>query len=817
MYAPPETQDDMCFWRCLAGFFKIKDARRLEKAANDLAKRCLEKRNRSKKVSMETISEVAQKVDITITVYNPFGTGDQIMNIGIVEGHCYLIKDLEGLCKIWRCTKCGVAFNRASNLKRDKAEVDFSPEPKVVCEEKRVEGILSTSDKVFYGTRSGISLEAAQWIASQEGPHIHHAYCGHGGDRTVEVRGKKIRVDGYEPTTGTVYQYHGCYWHECPCIEREGPGRGSRESTLAIDAAIAEKHPMVVVWEHEVPNPPKIQFDHQFHPYPGFIVYDFEARMKKLGEQKTEFYEVCAEHVPISVAISDNVTNEPVYLVDSDQKSVVARFSEVLLEKRKAILAKVTKMFQRPCDFDRLSNEKKWENWEQQVPVFGFNSSSYDLRLIMRYFAEDLCNLGGVKMAEKDGSYFFILTQQFKFLDVCKFLAPGTSYAKWIGSHGWKDAKLVFPYEWLDDFGKLSQGPPPIEAFTTRMKGPLDEQSYDGFLTKYQEEGCENMGDWLKVYNLADVVPFVDCVKKEIEKYVPFGIDICKDAVSITGVSLRYLINQSEKALYAPTEPVYELLKKGMIGGPSIVFCRYAETGVTKIKNHLFEDARVCKSVVGYDANLLYPYTFSRQMPCGKAQYRSKCQIPTNVRRMILNDEIFGFFLVDIRVPDDLKETFSEFPPIFIITQVPDEQIAPAMRAYRDRPGRAKGARKLVSVLEAKKVVLYSPLIKWYLQKGLIIDQFYEAAIYNPGQPFSWFPEMVAQERREADENPNLSQVGETYKLLANSAYGKMIENLERQDPVELTADVRRVQKLVLDPFFRDAEEVGGGGGGRSS
>ena len=172
---------------------------------------------------------------------------------------------------------------------------------------------------------------------------------------------------------------------------------------------------------------------------------------------------------------------------------------------------------------------------------------------------------------------------------------------------------------------------------------------------------------------------------------------------------------------------------------------------------------------------------------------------------MILNDEIFGFFLVDIRVPDHLREQFSEFPPIFIVTQVPDEQIVPTMRAYRDRTGRAKGAQKLVSVLEAKRVVLYSPLIKWHLQKGLIIDQFYEAAIYNPGLPFSWFHEMVAQKRREADENPKLSQVGETYKLLANSAYGKMIENLERQDRVELTADVRR----VLDPFFRDAEEVG--------
>ena len=254
------------------------DPRFLESAARSLAKRCLGEKYESylsKKVSMETISEAAQTMDITITVYHPtwqngavvcelrgkFGTGDQIMNIGIVEGHCYLIKDLEGLCKIWRCTKCGVAFNRASNLKRHKAEVDCSPEPKVVFMGKRVEGILSASDKVFYGTRSGISLKASQWIASgglrplDPPRHIHHAYCGHGGERTVEVRGKKIRVDGYEPVSGTVYQYHGCYWHRCPCIEREGPGRGSLESTLEIDAAIAEKHPIVVVWEHEVPNP----------------------------------------------------------------------------------------------------------------------------------------------------------------------------------------------------------------------------------------------------------------------------------------------------------------------------------------------------------------------------------------------------------------------------------------------------------------------------------------------------------------------------------------------------------------------------------
>ena len=52
--------------------------------------------------------------------------------------------------------------------------------------------------------------------------------CGYGGKRMVKVRilndkGTKtfayLSVDGYEPDTNTVYQFHGCYWHGHTCIE----------------------------------------------------------------------------------------------------------------------------------------------------------------------------------------------------------------------------------------------------------------------------------------------------------------------------------------------------------------------------------------------------------------------------------------------------------------------------------------------------------------------------------------------------------------------------------------------------------------------
>ena len=47
---------------------------------------------------------------------------------------------------------------------------------------------------------------------------------------------------------------------------------------------------------------------------------------------------------------------------------------------------------------------------------------------------------------------------------------------------------------------------------------------------------------------------------------------------------------------------------------------------------------------------------------------------------------------------------------------------------------------------------------------------------YEPGKPFSWFSEEVANVRREADKDLLKKQLGDVAKLKGNSFYGKMIE-----------------------------------------
>ena len=65
-----------------------------------------------------------------------------------------------------------------------------------------------------------------------------------------------------------------------------------------------------------------------------------------------------------------------------------------------------------------------------------------------------------------------------------------------------------------------------------------------------------------------------------------------------------------------------------------------------------------------------------------------------------------------------------------------------------------KGRKKLLGVMKAKTILLYTLLIEWYLQYGLRLTAVHQLVEYEPGKSFSWFPKEVANARPEADKGP---------------------------------------------------------------
>lgn len=133
-----------------------------------------------------------------------------------------------------------------------------------------------------------VSGPAIRWIEEESktlNTRIHHSRCGQGGERIIAG----APVDGYDPSTKTVYQYHGCHWHGCPQHCEYAKATEIYSKTLPREEQIKRAgYKLVVMWECKQskrltrsPFPPK--------PvnklYPHEIIYDFEALLVK-----TSFY-----------------------------------------------------------------------------------------------------------------------------------------------------------------------------------------------------------------------------------------------------------------------------------------------------------------------------------------------------------------------------------------------------------------------------------------------------------------------------------------------------------------------------------------------
>ena len=909
IYAIDKINDNLCFWRCLAIHQRImKGKKRPEedtnrealKLARDFYKNQNLKREDVKPTRLVDFENIAKQFKVNIRLFelakesktvwklvfgkNQFKKNLPCVDIGLFvygdydededeednenprRGHCFFIKDIELLAKLWECAGCKQRFNRHDNYNRHvTGGTCGGGKTKLICPGTKFRRIMNSSEKVFYGENTNFSYAACQWIEKQSeliGKHIHHALCGHGGEFSVKIGGKKIFVDGYEPKTRTIFQYHGCKWHGCPCQkERNSLDEKKYSKTIELQEKMKEQgFKLFSVWECEKPDLKKMELEKEFRPYPYFIVYDLEALHKKMDEIQTEELVITSRHVPVSVAINDNLTNEPVFIVDQDPGNLINSFMEEL-KKRQIKIAQMVECLYPQQESDDGKEKKEdpiWRNWVNQVPVFGFNSGRYDINMIKEYFVKNLAIISDVNVAKKENSYMFLSTSNFKFLDIKNYLAPGLSYDAWCRAYGCELQKLAFPYEWFDSFEKLNhKGPVKYEEFYSSLKGgiTISQEEYQNFCDEFSKRGCVTMKDWLKEYNLADVTPFIEALEKTREQYYPDEIDLLKDAVSIPGISMMYVLNEalkrkkySEPDLFAPGEPckcecssddcgktkgcekckeirdnckictkneAYEMLKTGMIGGPSIVFCRYAEAGVSKIRSHIYsEKAKTCRSVHGLDSNSLYLFCSGQEMPCGKEKV-FKCNPggKNEIIQNVLNDKLFGVFEVDIEVPEQKRKRFSEFCPLFVISEVPEDQIPQHMKDYKINTGRKmiKNNKKLLGVMKAEKILLYSPLLKWYLNHGLQVTKIHRYISYTSGRPFKWFPEEVSSARRAADQDKNKRQLGDTAKLKGNSFYGKMIENLEKHMNTKFTTNEKLIDNIFRSPFFEDLEEINEG------
>ena len=713
--------------------------------------------------------------------------------------------------------------------------------------------------------------------------------------------------------------------------------------------------------------------------YPYRATFDFECYFDRDNvPADTNTLQWSARHVPLSVSVASNVPGHEdaqCYITNGDSDKLVADMmshlhavSDAAFESLKpsyeSVLDKLKMLkeewdsAEEECGLEEAESEANADEsktnpfntlagqllgWLRQLPVVGFNSGKYDLNMIKRSFVPLLIS-NNAAVIKRQNTYMCLYTDELKFVDICNYLAPGVSYAKYLKAYGCELGKGHFPYEYMDDLQKLEDRVlPPQSAFFSRLKNEgISNDDYARCQAVWRDNGMKTLREYLIWYNNRDVTPFLDAISKQFAFYRDRDIDMFKDGISVPGLSLLHLFNDLPNDTNFVTfnrtnSDLHKLVKDNIVGGPAIIFHRYHEKNVTRIRG----GGETCRSIVGYDANALYLWAIMQDMPTGwytrrreenkfrpqqaqpygqmaiqwltRESDRTGCTIrhqgngrekrigklpvdgwcaetrtayqfhgcfwhgcpkchtdpeetnPKNNKTMatlladtkkhttylrrhvkvvemwecdwkrerdplprqkwnmtqqqiiaaVVDGTLFGMVECDVRVPDNLHEYFAEMQPVFKNTTVTRDDIGPFMRQYAEEHDIMSTPRRmLVGSFHGIKLLLATPLLRWYLAHGLVVDRVYQVVSYEPNPCFQRFGESVSAARRAGDADTDRAIIGDTMKLLGNSAYGKTVTNVDRHHDVKYCTEVGTSRPISnkrfrqLDVVTDDAYEV---------
>ena len=169
---------------------------------------------------------------------------------------------------------------------------------------------------------------------------------------------------------------------------------------------------------------------------------------------------------------------------------------------------------------------------------------------------------------------------------------------------------------------------------------------------------------------------------------------------------------------------------------------------------------------------------------------------------------VFGLIECDICVPEALREHFAEMQPVFKNIRLTRDDLGAFMRRYAEEHNIMTTPRRmLLGSFRGDKILLATPLLRWYQDHGLEVTHVYQVIEYDPIPCFRRFGDAVSTARREGDVHPHQAIIADTMKMLGNSGYGKTITDVECHRDVNYCTE-KAASVMVNDRRFRQLDVV---------
>ena len=179
--------------------------------------------------------------------------------------------------------------------------------------------------------------------------------------------------------------------------------------------------------------------------------------------------------------------------------------------------------------------------------------------------------------------------------------------------------------------------------------------------------------------------------------------------------------------------------------------------------------------------------------------YLTKEEIITKIQR----GSLFGFIKCDMQVPESLRNQFREMTPIFTNTEVNLKDIGEFMQEYaKERNIKDSPRRLLIGSYFGEKIGLSTPLLQWYLNKGLVVMCIHTVFEYNANAAFQGFSTQVTQAHLEGDRDKEKALIAEMNKPIETSSYGHTTTNKEKHRDILYGNDSQVGECIMNNHFF---------------
>ena len=245
--------------------------------------------------------------------------------------------------------------------------------------------------------------------------------------------------------------------------------------------------------------------------FSNLTIFDFESIcVEHQSCRDTKTTTRIGKHIPISVSITSNLIQNPIFLSDPNPRELVSSFVNALenlatqsktplkinfLQVETAIkstLAHVETQNQRrshsfgtEAEDDNSSAQflqmqknqlidlkKHFRRYCNTLPVFGFNSATYNINLIKSYLRPILVNEGDVEpiVIKKANQFVSFKFGNVQHLDILNFVGYSTNLGSFVKFYKESDTRGYLPYEWFNHPNKLNvKELPPYEAFHNKL------------------------------------------------------------------------------------------------------------------------------------------------------------------------------------------------------------------------------------------------------------------------------------------------------------------------------------------------------------